>query len=55
MHCDTDVLYDADRAQDSIAQLSELLRYALYDSNCKKVKIKDEVDFMRNYGEHKKS
>jgi len=45
------VRIDADRAQDSIAQLSELLRYALYDSNCKKVKIKDEVDFMRNYVE----
>ena len=40
---------DADRAQDSISQLSELLRYALYESNSAKVKLKDEVEFMRNY------
>lgn len=43
------VKMDADKAQESICQLSELLRYALYDSNCKKVKVRDEVEFMRNY------
>ena len=40
---------DADKAQDSIAQLSDLLRYALYESNNAKVRIVDEVGFMRNY------
>ena len=40
---------DADKAQDSIAQLSDLLRYALYESNNAKVRITDEVEFMRNY------
>lgn len=45
------VKVDADKAQDSICQLSELLRYALYESNCKKVKARDEVEFMRNYVE----
>ena len=43
------VQIDADKAQESIAQLSELLRYALYESNCSKVKASDEVAFMRNY------
>lgn len=43
------VQIDADKAQDSIAQLSDLLRYALYDSNNAKVRIADEVEFMRNY------
>lgn len=40
---------DPDKAQDSIGQLSELLRYALYESNVRKVKIRDEVGFMKNY------
>ena len=40
---------DAEKAQDSIAQLSDLLRYALYESNSRKVKVADEVEFMRNY------
>lgn len=40
---------DADKAQDSIAQLSDLLRYALYESNNARVRIMDEVEFMRNY------
>ena len=43
------VKVDADKAQESICQLSELLRYALYESNCKKVRARDEVGFMRNY------
>lgn len=43
------VQIDADKAQDSIAQLSDLLRYALYGSNNAKVRIVDEVEFMRNY------
>lgn len=43
------VQIDADKAQDSIAQLSDLLRYALYDTNNQKVKMVDEVAFMKNY------
>lgn len=40
---------DADAAQDSIAQLSELLRYAIYETNKEKVPVKGEVNFMSNY------
>lgn len=40
---------DPDKAQESIGQLSGLLRYALYESNVRKVKITDEVGFMKNY------
>ena len=43
------VQIDADKAQDSIAQLSDLLRYALYEINNQKVKVVDEVTFMGNY------
>lgn len=40
---------DADKAQDSIAQLSDLLRYALYDSDKATVQLCADVDFMKNY------
>jgi len=40
---------DPDKAQDSIGQLSELLRYALYESNEQKVSLAGEVEFMENY------
>jgi len=40
---------DADAAQDAIAQLSDLLRYAMYETNKKMVSIEGEVEFMRNY------
>jgi LytS/YehU family sensor histidine kinase len=43
------VQIDADKAQGSIAQLSDLLRYALYETNNQKVKVVDEVTFMGNY------
>ena len=43
------VQIDAVKAQDSIAELSDLLRYALYDSNNPKVRVVDEVAFMGNY------
>ena len=43
------VQIDADKAQDSIAQLSDLLRYALYESNNQQVKVADEVEFLGNY------
>ena len=38
---------DADAAQDAIAQLSDLLRYAMYETNKKMVPIQGEVEFMR--------
>lgn len=41
--------FDSDKAQDSIAQLSDLLRYAIYDSNQQIVPLKGEIDFMDNY------
>ena len=40
---------DPDQAQDSIAQLSDLLRYAMYETNKPQVPIQGEVAFMRNY------
>jgi sensor histidine kinase YesM len=43
------VQIDADAAQESIGQLSDLLRYSLYDSNQKKMPIEREIEFMNNY------
>ncbi len=40
---------DPDKAQESIGQLSDLLRYALYDSEAEKVPLTAEVEFMSNY------
>ena len=40
---------DPDAAQDAIAQLSDLLRYAMYETNKKTVPISGEVEFMHNY------
>jgi sensor histidine kinase YesM len=40
---------DADEAQDAIMQLSDLLRYAMYETNKPKVRLDGEVEFMRNY------
>ena len=40
---------DPDRAQESIGQLSDLLRYALYDSEAEKVSLSAEMEFMDNY------
>ncbi len=42
---------DPDKAQDAIAQLSDLLRYAMYETNKPQVPIQGEVAFMRNYVE----
>ena len=42
---------DPDAAQDAIAQLSDLLRYAMYETNKKTVPLKGEIEFMRNYVE----
>ena len=40
---------DPDKAQESIGQLSDLLRYALYDSNKDMVPLSGEMEFMDNY------
>lgn len=39
----------AKRAQDAIMQLSQLLRHMLYESQEKKVSLKQETDFIRSY------
>lgn len=43
------VQINPDEAQENIARLSDLLRYALYDSNGKTVPLKSELEFLRNY------
>lgn len=40
---------DGDETQEAIMQLSDLLRYAMYETNKKTVPISGEVEFMRNY------
>ncbi|MBQ6768967.1 MAG: histidine kinase [Prevotella sp.] len=40
---------DADETQEAIIQLSDLLRYAMYETNKPKVRLDGEVEFMRNY------
>lgn len=40
---------DADLAQESLGKLSDLLRYALYESNQKQVPLANEIEFMHNY------
>ena len=40
---------DPDQAQDAIGQLSDLLRYALYESNKPLVPLTGEVEFLHNY------
>lgn len=40
---------DGDETQEAIMQLSDLLRYAMYETNKSKVHIDGEVEFMHNY------
>ena len=40
---------DGDGTQEAIMQLSDLLRYAMYETNKPKVPISGEVEFMKNY------
>lgn len=40
---------DSDAAQNAIAKLSDLLRYAMYETNKPKVRLDGEVEFMCNY------
>lgn len=42
---------DTTRAQESIQELSRLLRHVLYDNQLPAVPLHDEVEFMRNYVE----
>lgn len=43
------VTLDADRAQDCISRLSDLLRYAMYETSKPSVPLMKEVDFMKDY------
>lgn len=43
------IYLDGDKAQDCIANLSDLLRYALYEAEQKLVPIRKEIEFMSNY------
>lgn len=40
---------DGDETQEAIMQLSDLLRYAMYETNKPKVPISGEVEFMKNF------
>ena len=40
---------DGDQTQEAIMQLSDLLRYAMYETNKPKVRLDGEVEFMQNY------
>ena len=42
------VQIDQDTAQESIGQLSDLLRYTLYESNHELVPVEGEIEFMNN-------
>ena len=42
---------DPDAAQDAIVQLSDLLRYAMYETRKDLVPLQGEMEFMRNYVE----
>ncbi|MDH6356568.1 sensor histidine kinase [Parabacteroides sp. PF5-9] len=43
------VSIDAEQAKESIQQLSEMLRYMLYESSEKFVPLENELEFIRNY------
>lgn len=43
------VQIDQDTAQERIGQLSDLLRYTLYESNHELVPVEGEIEFMSNY------
>ena len=45
------VQIDPDASQDAIAQLSDLLRYAMYETQKPHVSLAGEVEFMKNYVE----
>lgn len=43
------VQIDPEQAQESIGQLSDLLRYTLYESSAAQVPLSNEIEFMGNY------
>jgi|AntAceMinimDraft_2_1070361.scaffolds.fasta_scaffold11887_3 sensor histidine kinase YesM len=43
------IAIDSSKAQKSVEKLSGLMRYLIYDSDIKKVELKKEFDFIRNY------
>lgn len=43
-----------DNAKDAIVQLSDILRYIIYDSNTEKITLKDEVTLLKKYVEFQK-
>ncbi|MGL5014870.1 MAG: sensor histidine kinase [Bacteroidales bacterium] len=42
---------DAEKAKETIVELSKLMRYLLYESNNKSIPLKKEIEFLRNYVE----
>ncbi len=43
------IVFDADKAQNAVLDLSKLLRYVLYENQTDYVPLYKEVDFIRNY------
>ena len=42
-------MFDTDKAQQAVQELSKLLRYVLYDNQQMFVPLSKEIDFIRNY------
>jgi sensor histidine kinase YesM len=42
-------LDDKDQVQNAVVELSDILRYVIYDSNKDRVSLKDEIELLRNY------
>ena len=38
-----------EETKDAIVQLSDILRYVIYDSNTQRVSLKDEIELLKNY------
>jgi len=43
-----------DNIKDAVVQLSDILRYVIYDSNTERVTLKDEITLLKNYIEFQK-
>ncbi|MDX6745549.1 sensor histidine kinase [Polaribacter sp. PL03] len=48
-------LVDKDKTTDAILQLSDILRYVLYDNNTKKITLKEEIILLKKYIDFQKS
>lgn len=42
-------VFDAEKAQKAIQELSRMLRYMLYENQCERVSLKSEAEFIQNY------